>query len=65
MVSKELSHLEEKLSLYEAVLNNILSGVLITDTEGYVIFLSDTYGKFLGMDPKEKIGKHCTEVRRG
>jgi len=62
MVSKKSILLQEKLSLYEAVLNNILSGVLITDTEGYVIFFSDTYGKFLGMDPKEKIGKHCTEV---
>ena len=54
--------LQEKVSLYEAVLNNILNGVLITDPEGYVIFFSDTYGKFLGMDPQEKIGKHCTKV---
>ena len=54
--------LKEKVRLYEAVLNNILNGVLITDPDGYVIFFSETYGKFLGMDPKTKIGKHCTEV---
>lgn len=54
--------LKRKVSLYEAVLHNILNGVLITDPDGYVIFFSDTYGKFLGMDPKTKIGKHCTEV---
>src|SRR5512136_2723202 len=62
MVSKEFSLLQEKVRLYEAVLNNILSGVLITDLDGYVIFFSETYGKFLGMNPQEKIGRHCTEV---
>jgi transcriptional regulator with PAS, ATPase and Fis domain len=54
--------LNEKVLLYEAVLDNILSGVLITDPDGNVIFFSETYGKFLKMDPKAKIGKHCTEV---
>ncbi len=60
--SKKVQELNEKIHLYEAVLHNILNGVLITDPEGRVIFFSDTYGKFLGMDPKSKIGKHCTEV---
>ncbi|HWS21657.1 MAG TPA: sigma 54-interacting transcriptional regulator, partial [Methanoregula sp.] len=59
---KTVQMLNEKIRLYEAVLNNILNGVLITDPEGRVIFFSETYGKFLGMDPKAKIGKHCTEV---
>jgi len=62
MDSRVFNSLQEKVSLYEAVLNNILNGILITDPEGYVIFFSDTYGKFLGMDPQEKIGKHCTKV---
>ena len=62
MASKEVSVLREKLNLYEAVLNNILSGVIITDPEGSVIFFSETYGQFLGMNPQKKIGRHCTEV---
>lgn len=62
MESATTDKFQETFRLYEAVLNNILSGVLITDPEGYVIFMSETYGKFLGMDPKTKIGKHCTEV---
>ncbi len=56
------SELLYKIHLYEAVLNNITSGVLITDPEGYVIFFSESYGKFLGVDPKAQIGKHTTEV---
>ena len=62
MESAAVKALLEKIKLYEGVLNNILSGVLITDPDGYVIFFSDTYGKFLGMDPKAQIGKHTTDV---
>jgi len=58
----EKNEILRKIHLYEAVLNNILSGVLITDPDGYIIFFSETYGKFLGMDPKAQIGKHTTEV---
>jgi len=60
--SAAVKALLEKIQLYEGVLNNILSGVLITDPDGYVIFFSDTYGKYLGMDPKAQIGKHTTDV---
>jgi len=58
----EEKRLREKLQFYEAVLNNILNGVMITDPEGYVIFFSESYGRFLGMDPKDQIGKHTTDV---
>ena len=62
MESDDTRQLREKVQLYEGVLNNILSGVLITDPDGYIIFFSESYGKFLGMDPKAQIGKHTTEV---
>ncbi len=55
--SKKVQELNEKIHLYEAVFHNILNGVLITDPEGRVIFFSDTYGKFLGMDPKSKVSE--------
>jgi len=58
----KINHLKEKIRLYEAVLNSILTGVIITDSEGYVIFFSETYGKFLDVDPKAQIGKYCTEA---
>jgi transcriptional regulator with PAS, ATPase and Fis domain len=62
MGNDELLRLRKKVKLYEAVLNNIKSGVLITDHEGYVKFFSESYGKFLKKDPQEQIGKHTTEV---
>ena len=62
MDTKEVEALQEKIRFYEAVLDNIYNGVMITDPEGKIIFFSKTYGNFLGIDPKEVIGKHCTEV---
>jgi len=62
MDPKEIKELREKVLFYETVLDNIHNGVLIADQEGKTIFFSKTYGNFLGIDPKEVIGKHCTEV---
>ena len=62
MPNRGIDTLREKLRFYETVLDNIYNGVMITDPEGKVIFFSKTYGNFLGIDPKEVIGKHCTEV---
>jgi transcriptional regulator with PAS, ATPase and Fis domain len=62
MDSNNYNELQKKIEFYEAVLNNIHNGVVITDPEGKVIFFSKTYGNFLRIDPKEVIGKHCTEV---
>ena len=62
MESKEINELREKVAFYEAILDNIHNGVMITDPDGRVIFFSKSYGNFLGIDPRQAIGKHCTEV---
>jgi len=62
MESKDLIELKGKIHFYETILDNIYNGVMITDPEGKIIFFSKTYGKFLGIDPQEAIGKNCTEV---
>ena len=62
MESKDLNELLEKCQFYEAVLDIIHNGVMITDPTGEIIFFSKTYGHFLKIDPRTVIGKHCTEV---
>jgi PAS domain S-box-containing protein len=62
MAGNDINELNEKIRFYEAILDNIYNGVMITDPEGKIIFFSKTYGNFLGIDPKETIGKHCTEM---
>jgi len=62
MENSKIRSLGEKIRFYEAILDNIYNGVMITDPDGRIIFFSKTYGKFLGVNPDEAIGKHCTEV---
>lgn len=62
MDDRERETLQEKIRFYETIFDNIYNGVMITDPDGKIIFFSKTYGNFLGIDPKEAIGKHCTEV---
>jgi transcriptional regulator with PAS, ATPase and Fis domain len=54
--------LAEKIELLELVLDCIHNGVMVTNREGRIIYFNTPYGQFLGVDPKEQIGKHCTEV---
>jgi PAS domain S-box-containing protein len=51
-----------QLELLNLILDNIYNGIMITDAEGFVTHLNTPYGQFLGVDPEEQIGKHCSEV---
>ena len=62
MNADEVKELREKIRFYETILDNIYNGVMITDPDGKVIFFSKTYGNFLGIDPRDTMGKNCTEV---
>lgn len=62
LTRQDSDSLKRQVKLYAAILNNIHHGVVITDQMGKIIFFSDTYGKFLGLNPDEVMGKHCTEV---
>ncbi len=48
-----------RLELLNLILDNIYNGVMITDAEGYVTHFNAPYGAFLGVNPREQIGKHC------
>ncbi|MBR9979608.1 MAG: sigma 54-interacting transcriptional regulator [Desulfatitalea sp.] len=43
-------------------LDQFPNGVLITDPDGYVIFINKPYSRFLGLEQEAQIGRHCTEV---
>jgi PAS domain-containing protein len=58
MENLEIDELKKKVQLYETILNNVSSGILITDPEGYVVFFSEAYGRVINNDPKSQIGKY-------
>ncbi|WP_252312407.1 PAS domain S-box protein [Sinobaca sp. H24] len=53
---------EERAELLEMIYEYLYDGIITVDKEGYVTMLSKEYGEFLGVNPEEMIGRHCTEV---
>jgi PAS domain S-box-containing protein len=58
----EVLELRRQLELYELIFNSIHNGAMVTDTAGIVTHFNRPYGRFLGIDPDDQIGRHCTEV---
>lgn len=59
--SNKLS-LRQQLEMFELITDNIYNGIMVTDADGYITHFNRPYGQFLGIDPEEQIGKHCTDV---
>ena len=49
-------------NFFKKLLDNMQIGVIVSDHEGTIIYLNDTYARFLNIDPAAQIGKHATEV---
>ena len=37
-------------------------GVIVADADGYIIYINETYARFLDIDAQVQTGKHATEV---
>jgi transcriptional regulator with PAS, ATPase and Fis domain len=44
------------------ILDHIQIGIIISDAEGYLIYINEKYGQLLSVDPEKHIGKHVTEI---
>jgi len=60
--ANSMKELQKKIELYELIIDHIHAGILITDADGYVTHFNKPYGRFLNLDPKAQIGRHCTKV---
>ena len=54
--------LRQQLAMFELITDSIYNGIMVTDADGYITHFNKPYGQFLGIDPAEQIGKHCTAV---
>jgi len=59
--SKNLGLLE-KPGFFKMLLDHMQIGVIVSDFEGRILYINDTYARFLGMNPADQIGKHATEL---
>ncbi len=60
--AQELARLREALRMYELIFDSIHHGAMVTDPQGRITHFNQPYGRFLGLDPREHLGRHCTET---
>lgn len=52
----------EQLRCLQLIFQHIYNGVCVTDADGIITHFNNPYGRFLGVDPAEQIGRHVTDV---
>jgi transcriptional regulator with PAS, ATPase and Fis domain len=52
----------QRADFFKRILDSLQIGVIIIDATGSIIYINNTYARFLGIDPQAEIGKHATEV---
>jgi transcriptional regulator with PAS, ATPase and Fis domain len=66
VVDQKLAGLEKPLTqsdgFFKKLLDNMQIGVIVSDHKGIIIYVNETYARFLNIDPAAEIGKHATEV---
>ena len=53
--------LQKQLEMYQLIFDSIYNGAIVTDINGRITHFNKPYGAFLGVDPEDQIGRHCTE----
>lgn len=59
---EHISELTAQIEMYRRIFDSIYNGTMVTDAEGFITHFNKPYGEFLGLNPEEQIGKHCTQV---
>jgi transcriptional regulator with PAS, ATPase and Fis domain len=54
--------LTKRRGFFRKLLDNMQVGVIVSDHEGYIVYINDTYARFLNIDPSAEIGKHASEL---
>lgn len=57
----KMEDLQKQIELYRLIFDSIYNGAIVTDINGRISHFNKPYGEFLGVDPEDQIGRHCTE----
>ena len=57
-----MDKLFETDGFYKKLLDDMRIGVIVSDARGNIIYLNETYARFLNIRIQDSIGKHATEV---
>ncbi len=51
-----------EINILNTILEIAYDGIVVVDAEGYITMMSNAYKKFLGLEDRDVIGKHVTDV---
>jgi len=54
--------MSRRLKLVDLIFDHIENGALVTDAAGYILYFNQPYARFLGLEAKQVLGKHVTEI---
>lgn len=54
--------LSQRPELFRKLMDNMQVGVIVSDENGHIAYINDTYARFLDIVPEEYIGRHATEL---
>ena len=57
----EKEELQKSLEMYKLIFDSIYNGAIVTNISGIITDFNKPYGEFLRVNPKDQIGRHCTE----
>ncbi len=47
---------------FKNLVDSMRVGVIVSDHEGYIVYINDTYARFIGMDQEMLVGRHASEL---
>lgn len=60
-----LQHNEQELEKFNSIMQHVSVGVVITDLEGYIEYVNDSYCEITGYTREELLGKHTRVLKSG
>ncbi len=54
--------IEQQLEELKLIFEHVGEGSCVTDAEGFITHFNEAYGRFLGIDSHQQIGRHITDV---
>jgi PAS domain S-box-containing protein len=59
---KATQDLTRENGFFKSLLDNMQIGIIVSDAQGTLIYINETYARFLNISIEDSIGKHATEV---
>jgi PAS domain S-box-containing protein len=61
-VAAELESVKDLKSTLESVIESLFEGIVVVDKNGIITMINQAYGDFLGIEPRDAVGRPATDI---